>query len=652
MPPNSRTSLAFGTWPSPVSAATIAQQVVAFEHIAVDISTGEVLHSERRPRENRSVVVSSASGVDAIPKDKYARTIVNGYGGVPMLSRGGTMIFINLPDNKLYKTDGTSCIPITQNDPSLHFADLSFCPSRKEFLGCVIEDSTDPRASEVVTSLATVQMNTGKVTIISSGWDFYASPKFSPDGKKLAFLRWNHPNMPWQSCQLVVADVVFAADSLILEHEKIIAGADDKPTAAQQPRWLSSNTLLFIYDKLDWTQVWMYTAGEDAKPVMKTIVEEDFAHPLWRLGDSSYTILDDKRILCASSKDGIANLSVISVASGTRNVIKSDIVFIRSVQGIDHENVVFIGSKANAGGAIVKMTLSPGSSSDATFTTLRSSDEVLPPAGYAAAPTVLRLSDNEQRILYAYYFPPTNPKYTGLPEEKPPCILDVHAGPTMKSDPGFSWERILYTSRGWSWLDVEFGGSPGYGRQYMDRINGQFGELDPDDCAAAAEQVASRGLIDSKRVVIRGHSSGGYAVLQSLIRHRSTYSCGTAYSGFADMKRLGETTQKFTSHYLSTLLGGTASEIPEVYHSRSPLFHAEKITTPLLLLHGALDTTVPAEQAKAIADAVKEHGGRADIVIYEGEGHGFREAKNIKASLEKELSFFEDVLGFQNGTDE
>ncbi len=335
--------------------------------------------------------------------------------------------------------------------PTLCFADLCFCPNREDILLCVIEDSTDPRTNGVVTSLALIRLDSGDVSIISEGWDFYASPKFSPSGKKLAFLRWNHPNMPWQSCQLVLADVVFESDSLILENEKIVAGAEDMPTAAQQPQWLSDRSLLFMYDKCGWMQAWMHTVDGVSKPVLKKIIDEDFAEPLWRLGDSSYAILDSERIFCASLKEGIANLSIVDVMTGIRYAIKSDYVSVRSVQQIDGRNVAFIGSKVDAGGAVVKATLTYDTSPGAAFFTLRRSDEQAPTAGYIPFPMTLKLGDPQNRALYAHYFPPTNPSYTGLPGEKPPCILSVHAGPTMKADPGFSWERLLYTSRGWSW---------------------------------------------------------------------------------------------------------------------------------------------------------------------------------------------------------
>jgi len=262
----------------------------------------------------------------------------------------------------------------------------------------------------------------------------------------------------------------------------------------------------------------------------------------------------------------------------------------------------------------------------------------------APKPQMLQLKDKNERRLFVLYHPPTNPKYVGPVDEKPPCLVSVHGGPTSRTEPGFTLNRLLYTSRGWAWIDVYYGGSTGFGRGYTERLDSNWGVLDPDDCAIAVEQIADKGLVDINRIVIRGYSAGGYNVLQSLITHPKFYACGTAFYGIANMKKLHETTHKFQSQYIPGLMGGTPEGIPEVYRARSPLFNAEKIVAPLLLLHGSNDLQVPVDQTQSIAKVIKENGNKVELQIFEGEGHGFRMAKNIKASLEKELNFYHEIL--------
>ncbi|KLO12177.1 alpha/beta-hydrolase [Schizopora paradoxa] len=630
----------YGTWPSPVTVDTISQQVVALESIVVDHVTGSILHSERRPVEGRTVIVNSSEGSDAIGKSFNARNLVNGYGGVPMISNDDVLIFSNIPDNRLYRSKGSSCSPITPDRKEWRFADLCMHPKDKSVLACVFEDQTDPRPQAVSNALALVYIDTGKVSVISKGWDFYASPVFSPDGSKLAFLRWNHPNMPWQSCQLVVADVIKEDNSYALAHETIIVGESER-TSAQQPQWLSETTLLFTYDEGGWSQLWKHDIGGNSSPILHGVVEEEFAEPLWKLGESSYAILDESHVLCKSVRGGFSLLSLIDIATGRRTEIKSPYISINSVRQIDSQTVAFIGSKFNEGSAVVKLSLTP---SGGIFRDIVKSSELPLDPKLAPKPQMLQLKDIKGRPLFVLYHPPTNPKYVGPADERPPCLVSVHGGPTSRTEPGFTLDRLLYTSRGWAWIDVFYGGSTGFGRSYIERLDSNWGVLDPDDCAAAVKQLADTGVVDKHRVVIRGYSAGGYNVLQSLIAHPKVYACGTAFYGIANMKRLHETTHKFQSQYIPGLLGGTPEEIPEVYEARSPLFNADKIVAPLLLLHGSADLQVPVEQTRSIAKVIRENGNRVELEIYEGEGHGFRLAKNIKASLEKELKFYHSIL--------
>lgn len=382
-----------------------------------------------------------------------------------MISNDGVLLFSNVPDNRLYKSDRSGCSPITPGKihttsdlkfdvlkqilerKEWRFADLCLYPSDKDVLVCVFEDQTDPRPAAVINALALVHIDTGKVNVISKGWDFYASPVFSPNGSKLAFLRWNHPNMPWQSCQLVVADVIKDCDSFALTNETVVVG-DSKKTSAQQPQWLSNSTILFTYDEEGWNQLWRHDIGSVSKPVLQKVVEEEFAEPLWRLGESTYAILDGSHVLCKSVKNGFSLLSLIDIETGRRTEIKSPYISINSLRQIDSQTVVFIGSKFDEGGAIVKLSLTP---SGGIFRELVKSHESPLDPKLAPKPDMLQLKDKRERPLFVLYHPPTNPKYVGPADEKPPCLVSVHGGPTFRTEPGFTLNRLLYTSRGWAW---------------------------------------------------------------------------------------------------------------------------------------------------------------------------------------------------------
>ncbi|KAJ7197749.1 Alpha/Beta hydrolase protein [Mycena pura] len=635
----------YGSWPSTVTPEVISDQVVAYESVAVDPINGTIYHVERRPAEGRSVLVDSRRRADLIQPAFNCRSVVHGYGGAPVTIRDHAVFFTNVPDFRIYKIEGSDVTPVTSDSPQFRFANLTLHPSHPHLMIAIREDHANSRSADVTDTVVSINLKTGTPTVISEGWDFYANPVFNPSGTKLAWLRWNHPDMPFRSTQLVVGDVNLDDGHISISNETAIAG-EPCVSVAQQALWADDNTIVFLHDISGWMQPWIHILGGDTRPILDEPILGEFAEPMWGLGMSSYAILDADHLLCTVVRKGFTSLVVISISGGTFEELPSDFVDIKYLKRIRPNQVVFVGCKFDAGEAIVMLTHDRGHS---VFELLASSSKTPVPDGFAARPEPLVLADSMGRDLHALFFPPTNPGFCGPPDEKPPCVVFFHSGPTSRATPQLSWERILYTSRGWAWLDVMYSGSSGYGRRYMERLDGRGAELDAQDCVQATRQIAAKGLIDVHRVVITG--SGGPSVLMSLVNFPHFYAAATSQFTVCDMAELHRKAPKLQLFYVALLLGGTPDEIPEVYRARSPLFHADKIRTPVLLAHGAQDLVIPVEQTDSIVDEIKKHGGQVEYLRFEDEGHGFRRAASIKLVQERRLAFFEKVLMFNNTVD-
>ncbi|KAJ7108049.1 alpha/beta-hydrolase [Mycena crocata] len=633
----------YGLWSSPVTPAVISEQVVAYEAIAVDPVDGSVHHVERRPGEGRSVLVDSRRQKDLIPKGFNCRSVVHGYGGAPVAIQDGVGFFTNLPDLRIYKIEGSNITPVTSGTPQFRFANLTLHPSYPDLLVAIREDHSNPSSADVIDTVVSLNLGTGSSKVISIGWDFYANPVFNPTGTKLAWLRWNHPDMPFRSTQLVVSDVDLDEEGHISISNKTEVAGEPRASVAQQPLWIDANTIVFLYDISGWIQPWIHVLGGDTRPILNQPILGEFAEPMWALGMSSYAILDADHILCAVVRKGFSSFLVITISSGTFKELQSDFVEIKHLKCIRPNQVAFVGSKTDAGEAVISLTLERGLP---VFETLATSSKVQVPDGFAVRPKPLVLVDSTGRNIQALLFPPNNPDFIGPSDEKPPCVMHFHPGPTARMTPQFSWERILYTSRGWAWLDIMYSGSSGYGRQYMERLDGNAADLDVRECVEATRQTAARGLIDIHRVVITG--AGGPSVLMSLINFPDFYAAATSQVTVCDIVELYRKAPKLQLFYPALLLGGSPEEVPDVYRARSPLFHADKIRTPVLLAHGEQDPIIPVEQTDSIVNEIKKHRGHVEYLRFNDEGHGFRHAANIRLVHERQLAFFEKALGFEN----
>ncbi|KAF8198376.1 alpha/beta-hydrolase [Mycena galopus ATCC 62051] len=659
------TAAPYGTWDSPltVEAITDTDNVAQIVDILVDPLTSKVYHIEKRPAEGgRDTLLDTETGRDLTVGDWDVKTKVNGYGGAPATVYGGMVYFSHVRDGRVYqvKVEGSN-VPeaITPENSSHKFANFDVYPPDPNLLVGVFEDHTGSTSpSTVVNSLCFVNASTKTVSPLESDASFYSSPKFSPDGKRLVWVEWDLPDMPWNGTEIWVADVVVITESpslcLGLKNPKHVAGEHGKISVAY-PTWLSNDCVLFTSDVSDFENPWSYdcTTGT-AKPVFETPLAEAFAQrdPPKRLGWSPYAIADKAgtSAVFTAIQHGRSVLYFVDLSIGKAELLPSPYVEIQHMRSLrpDSNQIVFIGTGPDTAPGLVKCTLL-ASKTEAVFLDLQSGTHgsILPP-DYISLPRPLTLlvpqEQGADRSVHAIYYAPNNPGYTGLDGEKPPCVVHVHGGPVGLSAQSFNTTTQFFTTRGWAWLDVNYAGSSGYGRSYMERLRESWGIVDVDDCIDAARILSStpHDLIDPKRIVIRGPSAGGFTVLAalSLRADAGVFAAGCSLYGISDLRRLKLETHKFESGYPIMLIGAD----PQVFLDRSPVSHADKIVAPLLILQGDSDAAVPPSQADVMVESIKKRGGVVEYKLYSGEGHGWKRKDTIQDALRREIRFYSRVL--------
>ncbi|KAH8113185.1 alpha/beta-hydrolase [Phellopilus nigrolimitatus] len=658
----------FGTWASPISAALVAKAGTSFDDVLVDPVTNAVYHVEKRPSEaGRSVVVETASGKDVFGSEWNARSGVHEYGGASATVYAGVVYFSNFADGRVYSVEkGGPPVPITPENTNHRFADFAVHPKAPYLLVAILEDHTHPAPSDVANSLVSIDTRSKSVHPLVSGADFYAAPAFSADGARLAWIQWLHPDMPWEGAEVHVADVqshggAAGADArLLVKNARKVKGARTAESAAQ-PCWAGADTLLFSCDASGYQSPWAVDLSAETpapRAVLAAPLAQDFAMPGWRLGGSCGAVLDAKTALCTALRDGRSVLYLVDLARGTHTELASPYVLITQIRRTGSHSAVFLGDATDAPKALVALALDE-SGTKARFATLGGGDAGAGAAAAGektdkalfAAPRPLTFTARGGAPLHVVFYAPTNPGFAGPAGERPPCVVNVHGGPTAMAPQGLSLRQQYFTSRGFAWVDVNYSGSSGYGRRYIERLVGSWGVADVEDCVDTARALASPafGEIDPARVLITGGSAGGYTVLQALCAASDAFAGGTASYGISNLFTLMQDTHKFESHYGFRLVGGTPQEVPDVYRARSPVFHAERITAPLLVLQGSADMVVPPSQAEEMVGVIRAHGGRVQYKVFEGEGHGWRKAETIVTALEAELAFYLDVLGLRAG---
>ena len=626
----------YGSWRSPITAAAIARGGVSLAQ--PEIIGEDVYWLEGKPLEGGRVVVvklgADGSRHELTPQPYYVRTRVHEYGGGAYAVHESTVFFSNFGDQRLYRQDFDDAprpiSPEPSIDSGLRYADASVTTDGR-WLICVRErHSSEGREAE--NELVVLPTDgSGDARIVASGHDFFSSPRISPNGKQLAWLSWDHPRMPWDGTELWLAEL--AVDGS-LSGERLIAGGPEE--SIFDPEWSPSGELHFVSDRTGWWNLYRMRA-DSVEPLAPESAE--FGSPQWVFGMSTYAFLPDGRIAAIRVKDGAERL--VYIERGGR-VVQPDLPFTATGKRLraSGDTLVFTAASPTEAGAVIRLNLTSGE-----YTVLRRALEIPPAEDYVSRPrSVAFPTEGGKETAFGIYYPPTNADYTGPSGERPPLIVISHGGPTAMTLAQLSLEILYWTSRGFGVVDVNYGGSSGYGRAYRERLKGMWGLVDTEDCINAALYLTSQGEVDGQRLAIRGGSAGGYTTLCALVFH-SDFAAGASYYGVADCEALAKDTHKFESRYLDGLIGPYPAA-KDVYYARSPIHFADRLSCPVILFQGLEDRVVPPSQAEMMVEALRAKKLPVAYVAFEGEQHGFRKAETIQRTLEAELYFYSRVFKF------
>ncbi len=653
MSPDRPTVAEFGAWSSPFTAKSLVADAVTLSSIQV-APDGRVLWLESRPGDGRSVLV--VDGVDASPAPLSVRSRVHEYGGGAYTLAGPDVYVSDFADQAIHRLRPGEAPLRWHALAGARYADGDH-DRQRDRLVLVREDHRD--GGEPVNTLVAVATDSERELV--SGADFYAAPRLSPDGTRLAWLSWNHPRMPWDGTELWLAEV--AADGGLGPARLVAGGPTESVT---QPCWAADGSLLLVSDRSGWWNLYRLPAdqlptlsGADGLPAAEVgaagapgahppepldgvaallPMEAEFAGPAWVFGQSSYAALADGRILASYYRNGDAHLLLLDPATGAPRRVRTPYSDITEVGAGDGFAVLLAGSPTEPA-CLVRLDLAT-----MACTVLRRSSTPPEDDRYVSLAQPVEFPTGDGLTAFAFYYPPANPGFVGPADELPPLLVFSHGGPTASSTSALKPTVQFWTSRGFAVVDVNYGGSSGYGREYRQRLTGQWGVLDVDDCVNAARYLVDEGLVDGGRVAVRGGSAGGYTTLCALA-FRDFFKAGASYFGVGDPAALARDTHKFESRYLDSLIG-PYPEAAALYQERSPVHHTDRLNCALILFQGLEDRVVPPNQAESMYEAVRSRGLPVAYLPFEGEGHGFRNAATIVRAAEAELAFYGTVFGF------
>jgi dipeptidyl aminopeptidase/acylaminoacyl peptidase len=625
----------YGSWKSPITSDLIVSATRGLGQIALD---GEdVYWIELRPSEGgRNCVVRSTPGgaiSDVTPAEFNARTRVHEYGGGDFAVLDGVIYFSNFSDQRIYRQrTETAPQPITP-EGKFRYSDPFIVP-RSERLVAVREDHT-VEGGEAVNTIVSLGLdgdgNDEGGRVLVSGADFYSTPRVSPEGARIAWLSWNHPNMPWDGCELWVGELDEAG---ALTSSRRVAGGPDE--SIFQPEWSPAGVLYFVSDRSNWWNIYRLGEGDEAEAVCE--LEAEFATPQWLFAMSTYAFASEETIVCAYNERGNWSLATLDTRSKRLSPIElpyTELSYIRA----DARRALFRAGSPTRRLAIVELDLETRETR-----VIRRASEVEFDDGYLSVPRAVEFPTEGGRTAHAFFYQPRNRDFDAPEGERPPLIVKCHGGPTAATTTTLRLETQFWTSRGIAVLDVNYGGSSGYGREYRQRLNGEWGVVDVDDCVNGAKYLIERGEVDGARCVITGGSAGGFTTLNALT-FRDTFKAGASHFGISDLTVFVGDTHKFESRYLERLVG-PYPERAEVYFERSSINFTDRLSCPVIFFQGLEDKIVPPNQAELMVEALRRKKLPVAYVAFEGEQHGFRKAENIKRALEGELYFYSRVFGF------
>jgi dipeptidyl aminopeptidase/acylaminoacyl peptidase len=631
------TAAPYGSWASPITLDLVAGEGgIAFS--SVDVTDEGIYWLESRPQEKgRNVLIFCPHGgspVDVVPEGFNVRTRVHEYGGGAWFRDGGIVYCSNFDDSRLYSIDepGAEPKPITPEPAEPHA--LRYADGRVFSDGglivCVRESHGDGEPRNELVVLPTD--GSAEPRVIATGRDFYAAPRPNPDGTRLAWLGWDHPRMPFAGTDLCVSDL--APDGSV-SNERRVAGSEDE--SIFQPEWSGDGLLHFVSDRGGWSNLHIERDGEVHA---LTREQAELGYPQWVFDLTRYAFLPDGRIACVFTRAAVDELALVD-ANGELERIDLPYTSFYSPSLRSHGNsLVFAAASPTEPTVLVSFDVESG-----TCDVIRRSIELELDERYLSIAEPIEFEGADGLTSHGFYYAPTNPDYIAPAEELPPLLVAVHGGPTSHVSNALALDLQLFTSRGFAVVDLNYGGSTGYGREYRDRLRGRWGEVDVEDSAGVVHYLVNRGDVDPSRVEIVGGSAGGYTTLLALAL-RDEFAAGTSYYGVGDLVTFHGDTHKFESHYDEYLIGPWPDAIDR-YRERSPVNQADSISHPLLVLQGLDDKVVPPSQSEVILEALARRGIPHAYVAFEGEGHGFRKAENVKRALEAQLSFLAQVFGFE-----
>jgi len=619
----------YGTWVSPVTTKLMTEAAIGLSSLAVD--HGALYWLESRPSEagRQALCRRAADGSvdDVTPAPISVGSRVHEYGGGSYAVKDGCIVYSERKDGSVHLIEDGK--PRVLNTPQgCRYADFEFDLPRRRVLA-IREDHRDRPPTDPKAAIVSLHLDDGSEVMLIEGPDFLSSPRLSPDGKKLAWISWNHPDMPWDATALHLADL---ADNGNIETVTTLTPETARQSIVQ-PRWSDDNVLHFSSDKTGWWTLYALK-GASIEPVAP--IEAEIGGPHWVFGQRSYGFLNDGRIIAAIVQNGIRTVATIDKGAVTPLYIGQ----VHEAPLALGDGLAFIATQPTQP-AFVAVT--DQIHSDAKVETIRQgSPPVLPEASISIGEPIS--FPTRDTTGHAFWYAPINELYTAPEGTLPPLVVLSHGGPTSMTTNGFTLAIQWWTTRGFGVVDVNYGGSTGYGRPYREALNGTWGIVDVEDCRAAAQALVERGLVDKNRIVIRGGSAGGFTTLAALTA-TDFFKAGASLYGVADLKLLASDTHKFESRYLDGLIGPLPAA-EKLYDERSPINHIDRLTCPLIFFQGVEDKTVPPNQAETMVEAIAAKHLPVAYYLFEGEGHGFRKAETIRRVLDLELGFYGRVFGF------
>ncbi|MCU0545973.1 MAG: S9 family peptidase [Oscillatoriaceae cyanobacterium Prado104] len=642
----------YGSWKSPITSDLIVSGTVGLGQIAID--GNDIYWVEGRPSEGgRSVIVRRTPDgkiTDVTPPPFNVRTRVHEYGGGAFAVAGGTVYFSHFSDQRIYCQALDSQPEVLTPVADCSYAD-AIVDKQKKRLICVREDRAVD--GEPVNTIVSINLDDGAdIRVLVEGNDFYASPRLSPDGSQLCWICWNHPNMPWDGTELWVAKI--DSGGFLGEKQLVTGGVDE---SIFQPEWAADGVLYFVSDKSNWWNIYRTPlnpplprgeAGTASEPPLvmgaggiEPLCEmaAEFGMPQWVFGMSTYAVAAENQIICTYNQQGEWHLASVDLTTKQLTEIETPYTDISSLQA-SGEIAVFLAGSPTESAAIVLLNLTTSQRQ-----VLRRSSDLSIDPGYLSVARAIEFPTENGLTAFGFFYPPQNQDFTAPETEKPPLVVKSHGGPTAATSSTMNLRIQYWTSRGFAVLDVNYGGSTGYGREYRQRLKDNWGIVDVDDCANGAKYLAQKGLVDGARMAIAGGSAGGYTTLCALT-FRDVFKAGASYYGVSDLEALVRDTHKFEARYLDGLIGPYPDR-KDLYVARSPIHFTERLSCPAIFFQGLEDKVVPPNQAEMMVDALKAKGLLVAYVAYEGEQHGFRRAENIKRTLDGEFYFYSRVFGFE-----